>query len=207
MGTDIYGGVEFHHPYAGTEDYDGEPWVTAMDLWPLYDETDYTAFGLLFGVRNCAGFPPLAPGRGLPVDLSNAMRSHLASWVARGELDGASWVSWRELASIDPATRPEYFVGRVAWHEKSRPWMLHRRLVSHQWPSEVLSVVGVPPVEAGSGSEPVEWTTGDLVCAYEPLTAGAVLGSETHWTHVFAVMKALAGRFGDDGVRLVVAFD
>jgi hypothetical protein len=39
------------------------------------------------------------------------------------------------------------------------------------------------------------------------LTAGTVLGPETHWPHVFAVMKALADRFGDDGVRLVVAFD
>ncbi|MFI9152346.1 hypothetical protein [Streptomyces sp. NPDC053367] len=207
MGTDIYGGVEFRHPYAGTEDYDGEPWVTAMDLWPLYDETDHTAFGLLFGVRNHAGFQPLAPGRGLPGDLSSAMRSRLASWVARGELDGASWVSWGELASLDPATRAEHFVGRVTWHEKSRPSTLHRRLVSHEWPSEVLSVVGVPPVEARSGSEPAEWTTGDLVCAYEPLTAGAVLGPKTHWPHVFAVMKALAGRFGDEAVRLVVAFD
>lgn len=44
------------------------------------------------------------------------------------------------------------------------------------------------------------------MCAYEPLTVGAV-GPETHWPHVFAVMKALADRFGDDGVRLVVAFD
>ncbi|MFE2663719.1 hypothetical protein [Streptomyces mirabilis] len=52
------------------------------------------------------------------------------------------------------------------------------------------------------------WTTTDeLACTYEPLTVGAVLGHETHWPHVFAVMKALAGRLGDDGVRLVVAFD
>ncbi|MFE1442509.1 hypothetical protein [Streptomyces sp. NPDC058739] len=207
MGTDIYGGIEFRHPYAGTEDYDGEPWVTAMDLWPLYDETDYTAFGLLFGVRNYAGFPPLAPGRGLPVDLSSSMRSELSSWVARGELDGASWVSWGELASIDPETRPEHFVGRVAWHEQSRPSTLHRQLVSPQWPTEVLSVVGEPPVDSRSNSGPVAWTNGDLVCTYEPLTAGTVLGSETHWPHVFAVMKALADRFGDDRVRLVVAFD
>ncbi|MGV9568604.1 hypothetical protein ACWDRX_02820 [Streptomyces nigra] len=46
-----------------------------------------------------------------------------------------------------------------------------------------------------------------MVCAYEPLTAGTVLGPDSDWPHVFAVMRALAGRFGDDGVRLVVAFD
>ncbi|MFJ8994251.1 hypothetical protein ACIRQH_28105 [Streptomyces sp. NPDC102279] len=53
----------------------------------------------------------------------------------------------------------------------------------------------------------MEWITDELSHRYEPLTVGAVLGHETHWPHVFAVMKALAGRFGGDGVRLVVAFD
>jgi hypothetical protein len=53
----------------------------------------------------------------------------------------------------------------------------------------------------------VEWATDEVMCAYEPLTVGAVLGPETHWPHLFAVMRALAGRFGDDGVRPVVAFD
>ncbi|MGW7404040.1 hypothetical protein ACWGI9_09910 [Streptomyces sp. NPDC054833] len=140
MSTDIHGGIEFRHPGVDTDYYEGEPWVAAMDLWPLYDETDYAAFGCLFGVRNYAGFQPLAPDRGLPVDLSSGMRAKLGPWVAAGDLYGASWVSWAELASP------------------------HRRI-------------------------------------------GAVLGPETHWPHVFAVMKALAGRFGDDGVRLVVAFD
>jgi hypothetical protein len=139
MGTDIHGGIEFRHPHAGTDYYDGEPWVTAMDLWPLYDETDYAAFGCLFGVRNYAGFQPLAPDRGLPVDLSSGMRAQLEPWVAAGHMHGASWISWTELASINPTTGP--------------------------------------------------------------------LGPGTHWPHVFAVMKALAGRFGDGGVRLVVAFD
>jgi len=67
--------------------------------------------------------------------------------------------------------------------------------------------VGLPPTDSHSASERIEWTTRDLVCAYEPLTIKSVLGPTTHWPHVFAVMKALAGRFGDDGVRLVVAFD
>lgn len=67
--------------------------------------------------------------------------------------------------------------------------------------------MGLPPTDSHSASERIEWTTRDLVCAYEPLTIKSVLGPTTHWPHVFAVMKALAGRFGDDGVRLVVAFD
>jgi hypothetical protein len=103
----------------------------AMDLGPLYDETDYAAFGCLFGVRNYAGFRPLAPARGLPVDLSSAMRSQLGSCVEAGELDGATWVSWAELASIDLA-------GRLTWHTKSLPSLLHRQLVPDRWPSEAL---------------------------------------------------------------------
>jgi hypothetical protein len=74
VSTDIHGGIEFRHPGAGTDYYDGEPWVAAMDLWRLYDETDYAAFGCLFGVRNEAGFQPLAPDRGLPADLSSGIR-------------------------------------------------------------------------------------------------------------------------------------
>ncbi|MEV0183390.1 hypothetical protein AB0I54_29455 [Streptomyces sp. NPDC050625] len=207
MSTDIHGGIEFRHPGVGTDYYEGEPWVAAMDLWPLYDETDYAAFGCLFGVRNYAGCQPLAPDRGLPVDLSSGMRANLGSWVAAGSLYGASWVSWAELASMDPATVPDRFIGRLTWRTTSLPSTPHQQLVSDSWPSETLSAVGVPPADLHGATERVEWTTGEVMCTYEPLTVGAVLGPETHWPHVFAVMNALAGRFGDDGVRLVVAFD
>ncbi|MEU1181565.1 hypothetical protein ABZ464_28765 [Streptomyces sp. NPDC005820] len=207
MSTGIHGGIEFRHPGADTDYYDGEPWVAAMDLWPLYDQTDYAAFGCLFGVRNYAGFQPLAPDRGLPVDLSRGMRSQLELWVAAGDLHGASWVSWAELASLDPATTPDHFIGRLTWHTKSLPSILHQQLVPDPWPSEALAAVGTPPPDLHSTRGRVEWNTAEVMCVYEPLTVGAVLGPETHWPHVLAVMKALAGRFGDDGVRLVVAFD
>ncbi|MFF4395372.1 hypothetical protein [Streptomyces sp. NPDC001480] len=206
MSTDIHGGIEFRHPGVDTDHYDGEPWVAAMDLWPLYDQTDYAAFGCLFGVRNYSGFQPLAPDRGLPVDLSSGVRSQLGPGVAAGDLRGASWVSWAELASLDLATAPDQFVGRLTWRTKSPPSTLHQQLVSDPWPSQALSAVGEPPADLRSATRGVEWSTDEVTCVYEPLTVGAVLGPETHWPHVFAVMKALAGRFGDDGVRLVVAF-
>lgn len=207
MSTDIHGGIEFRHPGVDTGFYDGEPWVAAMDIWPLYDETDYAAFGCLFGVRNYAGFPPLAPDRGLPADLSSGMRSQLESGVGAGGLHGATWVSWAELASMDRATPPGDHIGRLTWRTKSLPSTAHRHLVSDAWPPEALAAVGVPPPDWARTTERVEWTTDEVMCVYEPLTVGAVLGPSTHWPHVFAVMKALAGRFGDDGVRLVVAFD
>ncbi|MEV6018807.1 hypothetical protein [Streptomyces sp. NPDC051997] len=40
MSTDIHGSIEFPHPGTGTDYDDGEPWVAAIDLRPLYDETD-----------------------------------------------------------------------------------------------------------------------------------------------------------------------
>ncbi|MEV5981853.1 hypothetical protein [Streptomyces sp. NPDC052114] len=207
MGTDIHGGIEFRHPSAGADFYDGEPWVTAMDLWPLYDEVDYAAFGCLFGVRNDAGYRPLAAGRGLPDDLSGRLREELASWVADGELDGATWVSWAELAGLDPDAGPDRYVGRLSWEHVSSPYLRHRRMLPARWPDEVVATVGPPPPGLDTARDHLEWQVEDLVCRYEPLAAGSILGPGTHWPHVFAVMKALAGRFGDDGVRLVVAFD
>ncbi|MEU1032191.1 hypothetical protein ABZ402_26365 [Streptomyces mirabilis] len=206
MSTDIHGGIEFRRPGTGTDGYDGEPWVAAMDLWPLHDETDYTAFGCLFGMRNYAGFQPLAPGRGLPLDLSTGMRSQLGPWTASDDLHSASWVSWAELASIDPTATSDHLIGRLTWRTKSLTPILHHQLVSDTSPPEALSAVGVPPADLHGATGRAEWTTDELFCIYEPLMVGAVLGHETHWPHVFAVMKALAGRFGDHGVRLVVAF-
>ncbi|MFD7900560.1 hypothetical protein [Streptomyces sp. NPDC059743] len=207
MGTDIHGGIEFRHPGVGTDYYDGESWVAAMDLWPLYDQTDYAAFGCLFGVRNYAGFRPLAPGRGLPPDLSSGMRTQLESSVATGDLTRASWVSWAELAALDPAATPDRFVGRLTWWEKSLPSTRHQQLVPADWPAEVLTVVGPPPADQLDAAGCLKWTTEELTCAFEPLTVGTVLGADSHWPHVFAVMEAMATRFGDAGVRLVVAFD
>ncbi|TJZ99596.1 hypothetical protein [Actinacidiphila oryziradicis] len=206
MSTDIHGGIEFRHPGVGT-DYEGEPWIAAMDLWPLYDQTDYAAFGCLFGVRNYAGFRPLAAGRGLPSDLSSGLRAQLESSVAAGDLTGASWVSWKELARLDLTSTPDHFVGRLTWSTMSSPSLLHQQLVPSPWPPDVLAAVGQPPPELDLAAHGREWTTTDLHCRYEPLAAGAVLGEGSHWPHVFTVMRALADRFGEETVRLVVTFN
>ncbi|MEU7581457.1 hypothetical protein AB0B50_28070 [Streptomyces sp. NPDC041068] len=207
MGTDIHGGIEYRHPAAGTDFYEGEPWIVAMDLWPLYDEVDYAAFGCLFGVRNDAGYRPLAAGRGLPDDLSSGLREDLELWVAKGRLLDATWVSWADLAGLDPQAGPDRYVGRLSWQQASSPYLQHRRLLPARWPEEVVAMAGPPPPGLDAANRRLEWTVRDVVFRYEPLTAGSILGTGTHWPHVFAVMKALAGRFGDDGVRLVVAFD
>ena len=208
MGTEIYGSIEFRHPGVGTDYYEGEPWVAAMDLWPLYDQSDYNAFGLLFGVRNNAGFHPVAADRGLPHDLSSTVRAQLGTPVADGEMSGATWVSWAQLAALDPTGLPGGFVGRLTWSKPTLPALRHRRLVPAQWPDDVLATTGPPPAGWDPACRPLDWTADNgMQCRYEPLRASTVLGPGTGWPHVFAVMKALADRFGDDAVRLVVAFD
>ena len=207
MGSDIYGGIEYRHPGAGSQWYEGETWLTAISLWPLHDEADYAAFACLFGVRNYAGFAPLAAARGLPVDVSAGLRAELERPVAVGDMDGASWVSWAELAALDPSATPEHYVGRLTWSSKSLPSRLTRHMVPGRWPAEVSEAVGAPPADWYPGVDRMEWEVGDLAVRYESLRIATVLGPDLHWAHVFAVMRALAGRFGDDGVRLVVAFD
>ncbi|MEU1630333.1 hypothetical protein ABZ746_34575 [Streptomyces sp. NPDC020096] len=124
-----------------------------------------------------------------------------------GDLTSAAWVSWAEIAAQDPISAPDYYIGRLTWSTLALPSLLHQQLVPAQWPTEVLAVVGPPPQGLEQATQRSEWTSGDLQCRYEPLTAGSILGEGSHWPHVFAVMKALADRFGDDAARLVVAFD
>lgn len=208
VGTDIYGGIEYRHPGAGSDWYDGDTWLTAISLWPLYDETDYVAFACLFGARNYAGYAPIAANRGLPADISAGLRADLAGHVAAGEMDCASWVNWAELAALDPSAVPERFVGRLTW-TTTPPASAHhyQRMVGAEWPVEVCETVGAPPADWEPGMTRMQWETEELKIRYESLAVGAVLGPGTQWPHVFAVMSALAGRFGDEGVRLVVAFD
>lgn len=207
MSTAIHGGIEYRHPGVGTDFHEGEPWAAAMDLWPLYDQSDYAAFGCLFGVRNDAGYRPLAADRGLPADLSGRLSADLRDAVAEGSLTGATWISWAEVAGLDPARAPEDCEGRLTWFAQAPPSTHHQRLVPAEWPPEVVAAVGPRPAGLGESEPVTEWVSGGLRCRYESLAAGAVLGAGTHWPYVFGVMKALADRFGADGVRLVVAFD
>ncbi|MGW4647947.1 hypothetical protein [Kitasatospora sp. NPDC004289] len=206
MSTDIHGGIEFRHPGVDAGYDEGEPWVMAMDLWPLYDQSDYAAFGCLFGVRNHAGFAPLAADRGLPADVSSDLRTDLGAMLETGDLHSATWVDWAELSGIDPGATPAVFSGRLSWSTTALPSLVHQRLVADRWTADVADTVGPPPPDLDR-SRPAEWNSGDLRCRYEPLTVGSVLGSGSGWEHVFAVMKALADRYGDRHVRLVVAFD
>jgi hypothetical protein len=57
LGTDIHGYIEVKLDYDGTLE---EHWQAAINLFWLYEGSDYDAFGCFFGVRNYANFRPIA---------------------------------------------------------------------------------------------------------------------------------------------------
>ncbi|MFI6921860.1 hypothetical protein ACIBIZ_18090 [Nonomuraea spiralis] len=108
MGTEIYGYIEARHPPAHEDWYEGDPWTAvSIPLYPLYDEQDYESFACLFGVRDRLGWVPVAPGRGLPPDVSEPVRTdyeHAARLDAA--VHGCTWISWAELRDLDMTVRP-----------------------------------------------------------------------------------------------------
>lgn len=89
MTTDIDGGLEIRSGGPST------PW-RAVKLEVLL-ASDYDAFGCLFGVRNYAGFVPVAAGRGLPADVSTELRRRA---LEEGVHDH-TWIDCHELGQVD----------------------------------------------------------------------------------------------------------
>jgi hypothetical protein len=207
--TDIYGGLEFRHPAHGNEWYDGEAWVKALDLWPLLDNGGpagaYPAYAYLFGIRNHYGFDPIAAARGLPGDASGQVRGDLQKYIDTTELS-ASWVSWSELADLDMSGP---FGPFEAWIDGAEIETRHTaKLLRAGWDAFDIEFAE-PPVDLAklSADAPLTWTTATMTYTIRELTLGTYFGPGTPWGHVFAVMRALGDRFGDDAVRLVAAFD
>lgn len=98
MSTDILGFVEVRAS-------EGEPWRATASLYDLVGQ-DYDLFGLLFDVRNTANFEPLFAQRGVPDDISPAMRAELDEWD--WAVHSMSTVSADEFDILDaPARGPD----------------------------------------------------------------------------------------------------
>jgi hypothetical protein len=206
VSTDMYGAIEVYRLAPHDDPADVEPWMRAMDLYPLYRSNDYLAFGCLFGVRNWPGWEPVAARRGLPGDVSGSV---CAEFEADARIDDAmgeqTWVSWAELKALDMTVTPRCRgvlqtspAGGGCWYQR----------VDDEWPADIVAEYGVPPLGLNPAEAPYgSWHVGGVRLEYRALTRLDAVGPGTGWEHVFAVMKALAGRFGDDGVRIVAWFD
>ncbi|MBC2874236.1 MULTISPECIES: hypothetical protein [Streptomyces] len=209
MGTDIYGGIEIRNPNADEDWYTRPPWERAVDLYPLYSGRDYAAFGCLFGVRDLVGWEPVAAGRGLPPDVSPELRKEFDEAAGLdAAVHGPTWVTWAELARIDLDAAPADIRGALVLRDDRTPALEERRWVTDDWPPDVLDRLGPGPAADGPAATPFgEWRAGTTRVSYRRFTRRDAIGPGTGWEHVFAVMGALAGRFGDEHVRLVVYFD
>ncbi|MEV0890130.1 hypothetical protein [Promicromonospora sp. NPDC050262] len=209
MGTDSYGGIEVRHPGANSDWYDGEPWFKILDLYPLLEDGGpagaYPAYAYLFGIRNSYGFEPLAPARGLPDDVSGALRDDLQGYIESGELI-ASWIGWDELAALDPDEPFGHIIGYLESNDGSP--LYRTLLLQHGWTAEAIKFAGPAAVSAAlTPADAATWEHDGATYWYRPMTLGSYFGDGTPWGHVLSVMRALAGRFGSEGVRLIAAFD
>lgn len=204
MVTDIHGAIEIRDLFPAERE---ASWKTAIDLYPLLEDGGpcgaYPAYAYLFGVRNQYGFSPIAEARGLPIDVSPELCTALEPLA---DFHSMSWVSWSELLDLDLLGPFGHVVGYLAWSsaDSSLEWT---RLVPSVPKLDELAFAGIrlgPELELKVSSD---WQHEGVNYRYRPMTVGTYFGDGTPWGHVFGVMRALARRFGDDGVRLVAAFD
>ncbi|MCB5169129.1 hypothetical protein LG634_30515 [Streptomyces bambusae] len=190
MGADIHGYIECRSTYGNLDEEDSS-WHAAIDLILLYGGRNYDAFGCLFGVRNYAGFRPLAEARGLPADVSEEVRRDYESFPDLHH--SASWIGWEELAAVDwdeHALTPDNRV-RTYRHSPEHGWYQSGKALR----------------DLAGRSEGDEWTEGDVLMRVGRMTRREAVQEGGEWSPVWATMKALSDVHGPEYVRLVVWFD
>lgn len=198
MGIDIHGFIEVRPWPQWPEKPDEIPWEPAIDLDMLYVGRSYDLFGCLFGVTNYAGFAPVAEGRGLPVDVSPAVRARFEEDQERGDayVRWPTWMSWQDVTGIDwdePAEQADERVHRDRRDDEGR-WVPQFKA-----PLRVEQQNG--PLVPGR-----TWVEGDIRYRVERLTRRDAVPADSRWAPVWTVMELLSG-LHDEYCRLVVWFD
>ncbi|WP_418960494.1 hypothetical protein [Streptomyces tritici] len=191
MGTDIHGFLECRTNYRTLDAEDMTGWHGAVDLDLLYSGRDYDAFGCLFGVRNLAGFRPLAAERGLPGDVSEEARRRYEGWGR--DAHDATWIGWDELSRVDGDELAEQVDERVH---------MFTRVASGDW---VLTGKGF--WDHADRPEGDEWIQDGRLFRVVRTSRRDAVPEGGEWAPVWATMRALADVHGDEHVRLVVWFD
>ena len=208
MGTNIRGVVECRTwgPGLGAG---GTAWFPAIKLSMLGMIRDYRAFGCLFGVRDFH-WHPVAAGRGLPADVSQATRAEHASW---GEAPfGTTWLGWNEVLAIDwdePAIPRATNIARYRRQPDGELELVHREDWSRGFSrASGVDTRTVDPDRIGElWDEGTEWDVGTTVFRAERARRRDAVPADGPWQPVWTVMRALASVHGDQSVRLVVWFE
>lgn len=174
MGTDIRGWVEVkesyglpHHAWHGT--------IVIPSLIP----GAYDSFGCLFGVRNYAGFAPVAAGRGLPDDLSVEVKQEItglpyeeAFFLSQAEVitgfatsgdHNPSWLPLAAIRAIDPDEPAQAVDERVSKYRREADGTL-TLVGTAAWSADFARASGVDlqrilRADLGQGERPV-WKEG-----------------------------------------------
>jgi hypothetical protein len=198
MGTDIHGWVEYW-------DEDLEMWSSVIRLAPLVSDRNYPLFAWLFDVHKEPGgmhwdFAPIAAGRGLPPDASPEAATDYATDTAKypEEYHGVTWISWREVQSID-------------WDEPIEDMIVESQLYRpggiYSWRSQFMQYhADLLPDQAEKLQPGQRWQMGDKLYEVIAMRRRDVL--EERWELLFRLMEMLAPRFETaDHLRWVVWFD
>lgn len=223
MGVDIAGAIECLAPWWRTPAE--RSWQFALDLELLYDNRHYDAFGCLFGVRNHAGFRPVASDRGFPDDAAPAtrhayeeLRADYPHWTEAEH--HPTWLTWHDVATIDWDEQAERPDERITVYRRTPDGTLvreYKALRSAEF-AELAEHPTAGPLEGVTVSHPRttatplpaaarEWQRGDKLYRAELARRSDAITANDRWHDVFGVMRILAGQHGDEGVRLVVWFD
>jgi hypothetical protein len=192
MGTDIYGWVEAKLPF-----YEEGGWKPVIDLFWLYDVRDYDSFGCFFGVTNYAKFRPIAPGRGLPADISPEVKQDVEHFG--DDAFGHTWITWDEIKQIDWDEESVHVDERV--HEYGRNKQGELVFTGKaSWSREFAERVGY---DKCIDDQEQEWDLGEVVYRRERMKRKEI---KANWEGLFHFLETLAARYGNDHVRLVVWF-
>lgn len=218
MGVDVMGWVEVRPSYHKPDsdfDFDRQ-WVAVVSNVGFLAGRNYEMFGCLFGVRNHANFIPLAAERGIPDDASEDVQHKWAEFNDRwpDEAFSPSWITWAELKAVDweaEAPRADSCIhqykrdeqGQLVYVTKSS-WdrRFAERVFAEHLDESMRAAIMLPGVLAFPPGQ--EWEIDGVVYRSEKLKRKDAL--DDGWRMLFAIMEALAGQYGDDGVRLVAWF-
>jgi len=194
MGTDLTGGVEFR--LGGV----GGPWELT-DLSVDCIGRDYDAFGLFFGVRNYAGFAPIAAGRGLPDDAS----AELLDLINEPVYD-RTFITAADLAAVDWNKKALTTDGRMHDYAYRDGQLVE---VGKGFPGDRWQEVAGPdaPRDGRYFPEGTEWVVGERIYRVERLVQCDVLRHNSGLRELVASMLELGRSHGGQNVRLVVWFD
>lgn len=197
MGCDIHGYVEVDKRHYDDED---SWWKPAGNLFPFVGRS-YDSFGCLFGVRNYAGFEPVADGRGVPSNLSREVKEDYQSWGS--DAHSASYLTFSEIKDIDwqeTATREDERYSIL--DENKEPTGTKFSLGPASGWNEIVK----ENKDAIENGEPVPNESGEKYIQKRQLTREEAISGAWDWL-LHEYMGLLADRFDNESVRLVVWFD